>query len=114
MTEEGMKMAYANLCKAGIDGLIVIGGDGTFKGAVEFNKVSNIPFIGIPGTIDNDLFGTDYTIGFDTALNTIINAVDKIKDTAASHDRLFLWKSWAETPDAWPYMPELPAVQRIY
>jgi 6-phosphofructokinase 1 len=89
MTEEGMKMAYTNLCKAGIDGLIVIGGDGTFKGAVEFNKVSNIPFIGIPGTIDNDLFGTDYTIGFDTALNTIINAVDKIKDTAASHDRLF-------------------------
>ncbi|HRE24631.1 MAG TPA: ATP-dependent 6-phosphofructokinase, partial [Bacteroidia bacterium] len=73
----------------GIEGIIAIGGDGTFKGAVAFNKFNNIPFIGIPGTIDNDLFGTDYTIGFDTALNTIIDAVDKIKDTAASHDRLF-------------------------
>jgi len=89
MTTEGMKKAYGNLCEEGIEGIIAIGGDGTLKGAVAFNKFNNIPFIGIPGTIDNDLFGTDYTIGFDTALNTIIDAVDKIKDTAASHDRLF-------------------------
>ncbi|HNU48529.1 MAG TPA: ATP-dependent 6-phosphofructokinase, partial [Bacteroidia bacterium] len=89
MTAEGMKKAYDNLCEEGIEGIIAIGGDGTFKGAVAFNKFNNIPFIGIPGTIDNDLYGTDYTIGFDTALNTIIDAVDKIKDTAASHDRLF-------------------------
>jgi 6-phosphofructokinase 1 len=89
MTAEGMKRAYDNLKKRNIDGVIAIGGDGTFKGAVEFNKKFNIPFIGIPGTIDNDLNGTDYTLGFDTAVNTVIEAIDKIKDTAAAHDRLF-------------------------
>lgn len=89
LTQEGMEQAFGNLKKNGIDGIIGIGGDGTFKGAVEFNKLNKIPFIGIPGTIDNDLSGTDYTIGFDTALNTIIDAVDKLKDTAASHDRIF-------------------------
>jgi 6-phosphofructokinase 1 len=89
MTAEGMQQAYHHLQKNGIEGIVAIGGDGTFKGAVEFNKLNKIPFIGIPGTIDNDLDGTDYTIGFDTALNTIIEALDKIRDTAASHDRLF-------------------------
>ena len=89
MTVNGMQTAYEQLLKNKIDGLIAIGGDGTFRGAVEFNKEFNIPFIGIPGTIDKDLFGTDYTLGFDTATNTAIEAIDKIKDTAASHDRLF-------------------------
>jgi 6-phosphofructokinase 1 len=88
-TESGMQRAYDNLKKQNIDGLIAIGGDGTFRGAVAFNKKFDIPFIGIPGTIDNDLFGTDYTIGFDTAVNTTLEAIDKIKDTAAAHDRLF-------------------------
>jgi 6-phosphofructokinase 1 len=89
MTEEGMQRAYENLKLNEIDAIIAIGGDGTFKGAVQFNKKYDMPFIGIPGTIDNDLDGTLYTIGFDTALNTILEAVDKIRDTAASHDRMF-------------------------
>lgn len=89
MTDEGMKQAYENLKKENIDGVVAIGGDGTFRGAVEFNKTYNVPFVGIPGTIDNDLAGTDYTLGFDTAINTVVEAVDKIRDTAASHDRLF-------------------------
>jgi 6-phosphofructokinase 1 len=89
MTSEGMKEAYENLRKENIEGVVAIGGDGTFRGAVEFNKSYNIPFVGIPGTIDNDLAGTDYTLGFDTAINTVVEAVDKIRDTAASHDRLF-------------------------
>ncbi|MEP7167852.1 MAG: ATP-dependent 6-phosphofructokinase, partial [Bacteroidota bacterium] len=89
MTESGMTTAYTNLMKENIDGIIAIGGDGTFRGAAAFNKKFNIPFIGIPGTIDNDLFGTDYTLGFDTAVNTTLEAIDKIKDTAAAHDRLF-------------------------
>ncbi|MFT5920300.1 MAG: 6-phosphofructokinase 1, partial [Granulosicoccus sp.] len=73
-----------------IDAVVAIGGDGTFTGANEFSKSFDIPFIGLPGTIDNDLVGTDFTIGYDTALNTVVSAVDKIRDTAASHDRLFL------------------------
>ncbi|MFI5219383.1 MAG: 6-phosphofructokinase [Bacteroidia bacterium] len=89
MTAKGMSIAYEQLIKNNIDGLIAIGGDGTFRGAVEFNKKFKIPFMGIPGTIDKDLFGTDYTLGFDTATNTAIEAIDKIRDTAASHDRLF-------------------------
>ncbi|MDP6908842.1 MAG: 6-phosphofructokinase [Flavobacteriales bacterium] len=88
-TEEGMQKAYDNLVTHKIDGVIAIGGDGTFAGASEFSATYRIPFIGLPGTIDNDLIGTDYTIGYDTALNNVITAVDKIKDTAASHDRLF-------------------------
>ena len=88
-TAEGMKSAYENLKKEKIDGVVAIGGDGTFRGAVEFNKSFDVPFIGIPGTIDNDLAGTDYTLGFDTAINTVVEAVDKIRDTASSHDRLF-------------------------
>ncbi|SMO79208.1 6-phosphofructokinase [Solitalea koreensis] len=88
-TPEGRKTAYENLKHHKIDALIVIGGDGTFTGAEIFSREYNMPVIGIPGTIDNDLFGTDFTIGFDTANNTVIEAIDKIRDTAASHDRLF-------------------------
>ena len=88
-TADGRKKAYDTINKFEIDGLIGIGGDGTFTGANIFNQEYNVPFIGIPGTIDNDLFGTDLTIGYDTALNTVIDAVDKIRDTASSHNRLF-------------------------
>jgi 6-phosphofructokinase 1 len=89
LTEAGRRKAKYNLEKRGIDGVVAIGGDGTFRGAVEFSKISDIPFVGCPGTIDNDLFGTDFTIGYDTAINTVVEAVDKIRDTAESHDRLF-------------------------
>jgi 6-phosphofructokinase 1 len=90
MTPEGRKQAYENLCDSDIDGLIAIGGNGTFTGATKFMaEFPDIPMIGIPGTIDNDLFGTDFTIGFDTAVNTSVQAVDKIRDTADSHNRLF-------------------------
>ena len=88
-TPEGRKLAYENMKEEGIDALVVIGGDGTFTGARVFAQEFNIPIIGLPGTIDNDLFGTDSTIGYDTALNTIVEAVDKIRDTASSHERLF-------------------------
>lgn len=89
MTKAGRKQAYESLIAHDIDGLIAIGGNGTFTGAKAFSKEYNIPVVGIPGTIDNDLFGTDYTIGFDTAVNTAIEAVDRIRDTADSHNRLF-------------------------
>lgn len=89
-TTEGRKKAFENIKKHNLDGIVAIGGDGTFTGAAIFNKEFNIPFIGVPGTIDNDLYGTDYAIGYDTALNTVIEAVDKIRDTANSHNRLFL------------------------
>ncbi|MGD2005232.1 MAG: 6-phosphofructokinase [Flavobacteriaceae bacterium] len=88
-TSEGRKRAFENLKKHNIDGLIVIGGDGTFTGAMVFHKEFKIPVIGIPGTIDNDISGTTSTIGYDTALNTVIEAIDKIRDTAISHNRLF-------------------------
>lgn len=88
-TEEGRKKAFANIQKHNIDGLIVIGGDGSFTGANFFQKEFGVPVIGIPGTIDNDIYGTDNTIGFDTALNTVIEAIDKIRDTATSHNRMF-------------------------
>ena len=89
-TEEGMETAYQNLKKHGIDGLVVIGGDGTFTGALRFSKAyPDISVIGVPGTIDNDLYGSTYTLGFDTATNTVIEAIDKIRDTADAHDRLF-------------------------
>ena len=88
-TTEGRKQAYETLKKEEIDALIVIGGDGTFTGARVFAQEFDIPIVGLPGTIDNDLFGTDSTIGYDTALNTIVEAVDKIRDTASSHERLF-------------------------
>ena len=86
---EGRKMAYERMKQEEIDALIVIGGDGTFTGARIFSLVFNVPIVGIPGTIDNDLYGTDATLGYDTALNTILDAVDKIRDTASSHERLF-------------------------
>lgn len=89
MTYEGRKTAYENMRMEEIDALVVIGGDGTFTGARIFAQEFNVPIVGLPGTIDNDLYGTDSTIGYDTALNTILDAVDKIRDTASSHERLF-------------------------
>jgi 6-phosphofructokinase 1 len=87
---EGRKKAYSNLKKRGINGLVVIGGDGSFKGALKFSQEFDIPCIGLPGTIDKDIAGTDFTIGFDTAVNTAVEAIDKIRDTADAHDRLFI------------------------
>lgn len=89
MTVEGRKKAYAQLQKEGIDALVVIGGDGSFTGAMVFNNEFDFPVMGIPGTIDNDIYGSTHTLGYDTALNTVVEAVDKIRDTASSHDRLF-------------------------
>jgi 6-phosphofructokinase len=88
-TPEGRAKAYNNLKGEQIDGVVVIGGDGSFTGARIFNEEYDIPFVGIPGTIDNDIYGTDYTIGYDTALNTVVEAVDKIRDTASAHNRMF-------------------------
>lgn len=88
-TSEGRKKAYANLVKEGIDAFVVIGGDGSFTGALLFNEEFGFPVMGIPGTIDNDIFGTSYTLGYDTALNTVVDCIDKIRDTASSHNRLF-------------------------
>ena len=88
-TPEGRKIAYEQIIARDIDALVAIGGDGTFTGAVKFMEEFDIPVIGIPGTIDNDLYGSDYTIGFDTAVNTAVEAVDRIRDTADAHSRLF-------------------------
>ena len=87
--KEARKKAYENITKAGIESLIVLGGDGSFRGIEIFSNEYNIPSIGIPKTIDNDIYGTDFSIGFDTALNTVVQAIDKIRDTADSHNRLF-------------------------
>jgi 6-phosphofructokinase 1 len=87
---EGRKIAYENLRKRGIDGLVIIGGDGSFRGAQKFSNEFDIPCIGLPGTIDKDIAGSDFTIGFDTAVNTAVEAIDKIRDTADAHDRLFI------------------------
>jgi 6-phosphofructokinase 1 len=89
-TEEGRAIAAANLKARDIDALVVIGGDGSFTGALKLADEHGIKVIGVPGTIDNDLYGTDFTIGYDTAMNTVIESVDKIRDTASSHNRLFL------------------------
>ena len=89
MTAEGRKKAHEHLVKAGIDAFVVIGGDGSFTGAEIFNKEFGFPVMGIPGTIDNDIFGTSHTLGYDTALNTVVDVIDKIRDTASSHNRLF-------------------------
>ncbi|WGH26565.1 MAG: 6-phosphofructokinase [Candidatus Shikimatogenerans bostrichidophilus] len=89
-TKEGRKIAYKNLIKNNLNGLIIIGGNGTFTGAKIFNEEYKFPIIGIPGTIDNDIYGTDYTIGYDTSLNTIINLIEKIKDTANSNNKIFI------------------------
>jgi 6-phosphofructokinase 1 len=88
--EDGRKRAFDILQKRGINGLVVIGGDGSFTGAYKLSKEFGIPCVGIPGTIDKDLYGTDFTIGFDTAVNTAVESIDKIRDTADSHDRLFI------------------------
>ncbi len=88
-TKEGRKKAHDQLVAANIDALVAIGGDGTFTGAMIFNQEYGFPVIGIPGTIDNDIFGTSHTLGFDTAQNTVVEAIDKIRDTASSHNRLF-------------------------
>jgi 6-phosphofructokinase 1 len=90
ITPEGREKAYQILKNRGINGLVIIGGDGSFRGAVEFSKTYDIPCIGIAGTIDKDIHGTDFTIGFDTAVNTAVEAIDKIRDTADAHDRLFI------------------------
>ena len=89
MTFEGRKKAYEHLKSENVDALVVIGGDGSFTGAEIFNKEFNFPVMGIPGTIDNDIFGTSHTLGYDTALNTVVDVIDKIRDTASSHNRLF-------------------------
>lgn len=89
MTPEGRKKAYENLTKSGIDALVIIGGNGSFTGGLVFNQEFGFPVIGIPGTIDNDIYGTSHTLGYDTALNTVVDVIDKIRDTASSHNRLF-------------------------
>lgn len=89
LTEEGRAKAAEKLKAAGIEGLVAIGGDGTFRGAMRLLEEHKVPVVGVPGTIDNDLYGTDYTIGFDTAVNTALEAIDRIRDTAASHERVF-------------------------
>jgi len=89
LKKEGRKIAFDNMKKHNIDSLVVIGGDGSFTGGLVFSNEFNIPIIGIPGTIDNDIYGTSHTLGFDTALNTVVDAIDKIRDTANSHNRLF-------------------------
>lgn len=89
MTKEGRRTAYENLLKHGVEGIVCIGGNGTFTGAKIFHEEYGIPSIGAPGTIDNDLYGTDFTIGFDTAINTAVEAIDRIRDTADSHGRVF-------------------------
>ena len=89
MTPEGRKKAHDNLKKNGVDALVVIGGNGSFTGGLLFNKEFGFPIIGIPGTIDNDIYGTSFTLGYDTALNTVVEVIDKIRDTASSHNRLF-------------------------
>ena len=88
-TKEGRESAYKNLTKNGVEALVVIGGDGTFTGALSFSQEFGFPVMGIPGTIDNDIYGTTHTIGYDTALNTVVDAIDKIRDTASSHNRMF-------------------------
>ncbi len=88
-TKEGRAKAHEQLLKAGIDAFVVIGGDGSFTGAMIFNQEYDFPVMGIPGTIDNDIFGTTHTLGYDTALNTVVEVIDKIRDTASSHNRLF-------------------------
>lgn len=89
MTAEGRKKAHENLKSNGIDALVVIGGNGSFTGGLIFNQEFGFPIIGIPGTIDNDIYGTSHTLGYDTALNTVVEVIDKIRDTASSHNRLF-------------------------
>ena len=104
---EGRQQAYENLKAAGIDALVVIGGDGSLSGANIFAQEHDIPIVGLPGTIDNDLGGTDATIGYDTALNTIMEAVDKLRDTASSHERLFFVEVMGHTAGYLALIPEM-------
>jgi 6-phosphofructokinase 1 len=97
LSKEGRERAYRNLKRFGIDSIIVIGGDGSFRGLHEFINEYHLQGVGVPGTIDNDLYGTDYTIGFDTAVNTALEAIDKIRDTASSHSRLFIIEVMGKT-----------------
>lgn len=90
MEYEGRKKAFENLKKGGINGLVIIGGDGSFRGAVKFSQEFEIPCVGLAGTIDKDIFGTDFTIGFDTAVNTAVEAIDKVRDSMDAHDRIFI------------------------
>lgn len=89
-TEDGIKKAAESIRQHQLDGLVIIGGDGSFKGALELSQYTDVKIVGCPGTIDNDLIGTDFTIGYDTAINTVVEAVDKLRDTAESHDRIFV------------------------
>ena len=89
-TPEGRKLGYDNLVKRGIEGLVVIGGDGSLRGAAKLSEEHGLPIVGLPGTIDNDVWGTDYTIGADTAANTIVDAINKLRDTASAHRRIIL------------------------
>src|SRR4028118_1682672 len=98
MTKEGRQQAFDQLVNNGIDGLVAIGGNGTFTGAMLFEQEFGIPTVGAPGTIDNDLYGTDYTIGYDTAVNTALEPIDKIPDTAAPPDRLFFTEGMGRAP----------------
>lgn len=101
-TPEGRKKAYEVIQKENISALIIIGGDGSLTGARIFAEEYNVTCIGLPGTIDNDLYGTDFTIGYDTALNTIVECVDKIRDTATSHDRIFFVEVMGRDAASWP------------
>lgn len=111
-TPEGRQLAYDNLRRHGIDALVVIGGDGSLTGARIFANEFNYPIIGLPGTIDNDLYGTDLTIGYDTALNTIMECVDKIRDTLQAMSACSLSKSWDAMPASLPLTELSPAVQK--
>jgi 6-phosphofructokinase 1 len=112
MTPEGRKIAYQNLQKHGINGLVIIGGDGSFRGAQVFSNEYDIPCIGIPGTIDKDIAGTDFTIGFDTAVNTAIRAIDKIRDTADAHDRLFIVEVMGPGPSIFSFLKPKPILTK--
>ena len=117
-TPEGRQLAYETLKKEGIDALVVIGGDGSLTGARIFATEFNFPIVGLPGTIDNDLYGTDKTIGYDTALNTIMECVDKIRDTATSHERLFFIEVMGRdagflSTALSPQVPRLPSFPRF-
>ena len=101
-TEEGRKKAYDNIVKEGIDALVVIGGNGSLTGAMVFAREYDLCCIGLPGTIDNDLYGTDSTIGYDTTMNTIVECVDRIRDTAQSHERIFFVEVMAQRPPSYP------------
>ena len=112
LTDEGKQRAYESLVKEGIDALVVIGGNGSLTGAMEFAKAFDVCCIGLPGTIDNDLYGTDSTIGYDTTMNTIMECVDRIRDTAQSHERIFFVEVMGREASL-RRTPPSPAVRRL-